>query len=347
MPAQARTATVIMGRQDFLSVLLRLTGTELYKLRRRAMSKVLGIIGVSLMILVFLLISIGELFTLSNPAPLPPQCSQISNPQGPNNPNGVPCLDHSPTQAEIATADQTKQDQIRALSSPLRLPFSLYVAVQVLNIVGLVLLVIVAGTIVGGEYSVGTIRLMSTRGPTRVQYLLAKVGAILFCIVVGFIFIVLIGLVVGALLNLVSGVPTDTAFVSNGGIGHMLLYALLAMLGLFVYSSLALFLGTAGRATAAGVAGALVWWVLESVLGTVLVLVSFVVKGPVGDFLKAIPDYFISNNVAALLQNQSQYFVGFPASHLSNLHALLVLLVYLVLFLGLAVFASIRRDITN
>ena len=349
MPAQARTDTVVMGRLDFLSVLVRLVGVELYKLRRRAMSKVLGIIGVSLMLLVFLILSIGEIYTLNAPTSsyLPPQCSAINNPQGPSNPNGRPCLNHPPTQAEQAQAEQSRQEQLRGTSSPLRLPLSLYAAVQVMQIVGLVLLIIIAGTIVGGEYSVGTVRLMSTRGPTRVQYLLSKVGAILICTVVGFVFIVLIGLVVGALLNLLSGVATNTDFLSNGNLSHMLLYALISMFGLFVYTMLALFLATAGRATAAGVAGALVWWVLENVLTGVLGLVALLIKGPFGDFLKAVPDYFIGNNIGALLQNQSQYFMGTGPNALSDVHALLVLLVYLALFIGLSIFISLRRDITN
>ncbi len=349
MPAQARTDTVVMGRLDFFSVLLRLVGVELYKLRRRPMSKVLGITGASLMVLVFLILSLGELYALNAPASnyLPQQCSAVQNPQGPSNPNGQPCLDHAPTQAEQAAAEQNRQEQLRTLSSPLRLPLSLYAAVQVISIVGLVLLIIVAGTLVGGEYSVGTVRLMSTRGPTRVQYLLSKVGAILTCTIIGFVFIVLIGLVVGALLNLLSGVATNTDFVNNGGLGHMLLYALISMFGLFVYTMLALFLGTAGRATAAGVAGALVWWVLESVLSGVLSVVAFIVKGPFGDFLKAVPDYFISNNINALLQNQTQYFIGNGPSTLSDVHAVLVLLVYLALFIGVSIFISVRRDITN
>ncbi len=349
MPAQARTDTVVMGRLDFFSVLLRLIGVELYKLRRRAMSKVLGIVGVSLMILVFVVISIGEIYTLNAPASsyLPPQCSAVQNPQGPSNPNGQPCLDHAPTQAELAAAEQSRQAQLSTTSSPLRLPLSLYAAVQVIDVVGLVLLVIIAGTLVGGEYSVGTVRLMSTRGPTRVQYLLSKVGAILLCTIIGFVFIVLIGLVAGALLNLLSGVATNTDFVSNSGLAHMLLYALIAMGGLFVYTMLALFLGTAGRATAAGVAGALVWWVLESVLSGVLSLAAFLIKGPFGDFLKAVPDYFIRNNIDALLNNQSQYFVGNGPDALSDVHAILVLLVYLALFIGLSIFISLRRDITN
>jgi len=126
-----------------------------------------------------------------------------------------------------------------------------------------------------------------------------------------------------------------------------LLYALIAMFGLFMYTMLALFLATAGRATAAGVAGALVWWVLENVLSGVLTLVAILIKGPFGDFLKAVPDYFIGNNVGALLQNQTQYFMGTGPNALSDVHALIVLFVYLVVFIGLSIFISLRRDITN
>ncbi len=84
--------------------------------------------------------------------------------------------------------------------------------------------------------------------------------------------------------------------------------------------------------------------VLESVLSGVLNLFP---PGPATKFLKVIPDYFISNNISALLQNQTHYFTGNPPSAVSNLHALLVLLGYLVAFIALSLWVSIRRDITN
>src|SRR5947209_3323309 len=54
-PAPARTDTVFMGRQDFFSVVLRLIGVELYKIRRRLLSKVLASIAVGAAIGIFLL----------------------------------------------------------------------------------------------------------------------------------------------------------------------------------------------------------------------------------------------------------------------------------------------------
>src|SRR5260221_7522919 len=50
--------SVMMGRQDYLSILLRLSGMELYKLRNRAMSVVLGTMGVLAIVMAFLLITL-------------------------------------------------------------------------------------------------------------------------------------------------------------------------------------------------------------------------------------------------------------------------------------------------
>ena len=129
-PAEANL--VIMGRQDYLSVLLRLTGMELYKLRNRAMSAVLGTIGVLSVVLAFLLITFLAVIFLGSSA---------------------------------------TQENVRSISQLLRLPFSLYVTVWVLFTLGQVLIVILVGAMVGGEYGVGTIRLLLTRGPARGQFL--------------------------------------------------------------------------------------------------------------------------------------------------------------------------------
>ncbi len=176
LPQSARSASVVMGRQDYLSVVLRLIGMELYKLRRRAMSKVLGIIAVVLAVLPFALVAFGTFATANAPAnSFAPPCQAFNAPgssqsQQPGPPSG--CATPSP--AQVA---QERQSIVQTTSAPLRLPNSLNVAVQYGLIVGIVLLVILVGTIAGGEYGTGTIRLLFIRGPTRTQFLLAKLGA--------------------------------------------------------------------------------------------------------------------------------------------------------------------------
>ncbi len=49
-----RVAPIVRGRTDYLSVLLRLIGMDLYKVRRRRLSKMLLLVGTLVVALVFL-----------------------------------------------------------------------------------------------------------------------------------------------------------------------------------------------------------------------------------------------------------------------------------------------------
>ncbi len=315
-PAEANS--VMMGRQDYLSVLLRLTGMELYKLRNRAMSVVLGTIGVLAIVMAFLLITLLAVIFLGSSA---------------------------------------TQQEVSSISQLLRLPFSLYVTVWTLFTLGQVLIVILVGTIAGGEYGVGTIRLLFTRGPARWQFLIAKMLAAISCIAIGVVAITLVGILVGQLLDFVTGIAPTFDFFSAAWLGYALLYLLSAMLCLFVYAMMALFIATLGRSTAAGIAGALVWiFVVEPVVKVVCSISAAVSKGITADIARSIPDYLLSNNMSALLANQNESLFGtriasflalFGSFQLSNLHALLVLVGYLILFTGLAWLINEYRDITN
>jgi len=311
--AGTETSLVHLGRQDFMSVVFRLVGMELYKLSRRMMSKVLGIISVLTVVLVFLLLAL------------------------------------------LSAVESTHSTSVLLL-----LPLSLYVAIQIAFTLGRILIVILVGVITGAEYSAGTIRLMFTRGPSRTQFLLSKIGAAVSCIVIGVLGITLISIVLGQVLNLLTGV-VPRFIVGNSlnaaWLGHALLYMLITMLGLFVYAIMALFLATLARSTAAGIAGVLVWaLVIEPVLGVVCNGIASITNGATADLLRAIPDYFIGNNISALQQNQEVAL--FPGSivqlaaqanprPLSDIHALLVLAGYLILFIGLAWWVNERRDVTN
>jgi ABC-type transport system involved in multi-copper enzyme maturation permease subunit len=345
----ARTGSVILGRQDYLSVLLRLIGMELYKVRRRTMSKVLGMLAFAIVLIVFLLVSLGTFFVLNTPPEtFSTSCQGQIQGSKPTN-----C-----SQLSAAQLAQNKQDLLQTVSEPLRLPDSLNIIVQVALPLGAILIVILVGSMAGGEFNLGTVRLMFTRGPTRTQFLLAKVGATLFCTVIGVLLMSITGILVGQLLNFASGIGQNFNFFSAGWSGHMVLYVLAAMLNWFIYATIAIFFGTLGRSTVAGMMGALMWFLVEAILGGLLNLAGIFSRGPFGDFLKAIPDYFIGNNIGALMQNQEQYIFGASSfslfnifgansSTISNTHALIVLAVYLAAFIGLACWINERRDVTN
>lgn len=305
-----RRHTVVMGRLDFLSVVLRLIGVELYKLRRRVMSKVMIMIALASIVLFFLGIAAIIFFSFE--------------------------------------AIPGNQAALVALSEPLRLPQSFTISVFILtNYIGLILIIILGGTIVGGEYGVGTIRLVLTRGPSRTQLLLAKLGALLTIIFCGLVILPLVGILIGLLLNIATGIGFDWRFLNGNWLLHTLIFVLEGSLGLLVYAALAICLSTLGKNTAAGVAGGLIWWTLEGILTSLISLLASLNRGPLGDFLRAIPDYFIGSNINALLQNEDNILTGGRAGVLGDLHAILVLLIYLLVFTGLAWWVNEQRDVTN
>jgi ABC-type transport system involved in multi-copper enzyme maturation permease subunit len=314
---------------------------EMYKIRRRIMSKVLFSIAIFLAILVFFLFSLNTFFILNAPPEsFSPPCPPTNTPsQGQTQPNCPP-----PTTAQVA---EFRENALRNASEPLRLPTSLSLAIQVALSAGTILIIILIGSSAGGEFSIGTVRLMYTRGPTRLQFLLAKVGVALFCAVIGILIITLTGILIGQALNVLSGIPQVLDFLNASWIQHTLLYLLVAILDWFIYATIAIFFATLGRSTVAGIVGALTWLFVEPILASILKLAGTFSHGPLGNVLKAIPDYFIGNNTGALLQNQGQYIFGGNGSSLSNLHALAVLLVYLAVFIGLSWWINEHRDVTN
>ncbi|HLX58875.1 MAG TPA: ABC transporter permease [Ktedonobacteraceae bacterium] len=339
--------SIVMGRQDYPSVVLRLVGMELYKLRRRTLSRVVGSIAVTLAILLFLLISVATIFTSNAPASSFIQTCQSQTAPGSQPASGPAANCATPPPAVVA---QDRHAALQETSAPLRLPDSLNVAVQFALIAGTILIIILVGTIAGGEYSIGTVRLMYTRGPTRTQFLIARLLAAFIIIALGMLLMTILGILSGQLLNPLSGITQNGDFWSTGWAGHALLYLFIGMINWFMYAAIAIFFGTLGRSTAAGIVGALTWFFVEPVLGSLLGFLGGFTPGPFGDFLKAIPDYFIGNNFSALLSDQGQYLFGGSTTStpaISVMHAVLVLLVYFAFFIGLTWWINERRDVTN
>ncbi len=309
-PRTTRVGTVILGRMDFLSVLLRLIGMELYKIRRRPMSKVLGALAAFLATLVPLAVGV-----------------------------------------ELAVSKNTlagQPDLFAALSEPLRLPSSLGItATQGELNPAIILVVILIGSLAGGELSIGTVRLMFTRGPWRGQFLLAKYGAALVCTVIGVLGMALVGMLVGQVLNLFSGQPQSLAFLTPSWLGHALLYLLATMLNWFMYAVVAIFFGVLGRSTAAGIVGALTWFFGEPIVSSILTIAGNFSVGKASDFLHALPDYLMGNNARALQLDQARYLFGGNAESAPDLQRLIVLAVYLAVFISLTWWLNESRDVTN
>jgi len=299
----SRASSVMLGRQDYISATLRLTGMELYKIRRRLMSKVLSFISILSTVSLFGLIALAAFLMAKNGTP---------------------------------------PEAIQRFSEALRLPGSLSLVVQLLLTLGQILIIILVSTIVGGEHTDKTVRLMLTRGPTRTQFLLSKIGAAIACTLLGVAGITLLGILVGSIFSFTTGIAPTFDFFSTNWLAHAVLYLLIAILGLFTYAMMALFLSTLGRSTAAG-------FLIEPAI-SVIALLGKSISGPLGSFFQSLPDYLIGSNISNLLLNQDPYIFPTPtgshvAPQLSNIHSLLVLCIYLVVFIGVALWVNMRRDV--
>ena len=333
-----RASSVVMGRQDYVSVLLRLTAMELYKIRRRFMSKALLGFGLLFMVGVFFLFGLFG-WTDANRAASsfqPPICAP--------NIQSEFCVKQPLNSTQL---EQAKHQRVVSDSNRLTLPGSLDNVGLILFDFLAILAMVLMGTIVGGEYSLGTVRLMFTRGPTRLQFLFAKILALIVCIFIGVLVLTAAGILAGLLFNTVTGIAPTYGFFTSSWFGHAVLYILFMMLTWFVYSIVALTLGVIGRATVVGIVGAIVWFFVEPILTRIISLVTQSMTGQIHDFVNAIPDYFIYNNVGNLVQNQKHILFGSDPGTLSDAHSWTVLAVYMVVFLVVSCIITVRRDVTN
>jgi ABC-type transport system involved in multi-copper enzyme maturation permease subunit len=137
-----------------------------------------------------------------------------------------------------------------------------------------VLGIILAGTLVGGEYSLGMVRLMFTRGPTRLQFLIAKAVVLAIYVIPTVLFLMLLGMAIGAIMAQLAGIGTGLSFLTAAHLGHIVLYLLLAILYWYAYMLMALFFGTVGRSTVAGIVGPLIVLAIEPLLSSTITVLT-------------------------------------------------------------------------
>jgi ABC-type transport system involved in multi-copper enzyme maturation permease subunit len=337
-PVVQRVAPIVQGRKDYLSVLLRLIGMDVYKVRSRRLSKVLLLVGTLVVALVFLGLGIAGWYYASKPLSsfVPPQCVAYENIAG--------CITHPATQAD---EQQYKRYLLSYPAERLNMPGVWNLEGQLVFDLLAALGIILAGALVGNEYSLGTVRLMFTRGPTRLQFLLAKIVVLAIYVVPTILFLMLVGTLIGLVMGPLTGISADYSFFTAPWVGHFALYLLLGMLYWFSYMLMALFFGTVGRSTVAGTVGPLIWLASEPVLSGLITALTSGATGGLADVVKAIPDYFLSNNLFSLLSDQGHALsFGEPGSYTTG-HSLLVIAAYLIVFVGVACWLTVRRDVTH
>jgi len=342
---------------DWIGHTLRLVGWNLLLARWRLMSKIL----VTLLLVGLLLLIGGLLLTYvlvnntgtAQPTACPPTSVSASQPgdTGPGS-SGQPCISSPQQDQQAQQAQEAFADLERAfLTFPtVLIPVGGYTA-----FLGVILLCILAGSLIGSEYSFGTQRLALSRGVSRAQLLAAQIGAlaILALAVTAGMFILgaLIGLTLGPLLG--GSIPN----IPPTGWLELLGFWLVVSLHLFAYALIALCLATLGRSTAAGIAGSLGYLLFENIALPIILLITAALSGSLSTGISTIQNVFLGPNLSGLQAGvtQSPLNLGGASSGSSNAdlpviaptQGLLVSLLYCALLIGLSYWVLRKRDVTN
>lgn len=335
----------------------RLTRWYLFAAWRRVMSKVLLGILLGLFVLITGFVVLGFVVT-QNSSTVGRDCQPVpaATQQAGENGNGgqVVCEPLSPQQQQ-----QIRDEQANAIRAPLTFPGSLQFAGGYTTFMGVILLAILAGAMIGGEFGQGTIRLALSRGVGRSQALTAQATALAILALGIGLGMLLLGTLIGVTIGPALGATLPA--LPAGGVGALLAYWLAVSLYLFAFAAIAFFLATLARSTAAGIAGPLGYLIFELIAIGVLAIVASLVAGDTGDFLRHVQDWFLGQNLAALTTAAFQPLAavvptfrggeggggGNGGQTITTAHALLVSLAYCALLVGSTYVIMRRRDVTD
>lgn len=362
-PGISHESTVAAPRanNDWLGHTWRLARWNLKLARRRLMSKVLlAILLAGFLLLMAALILIYIVLNNASTADFSTGCPSVT-PVATSQPSSVGSgtvlagCDPASIQQDQQAVQDARDQQLKSLTFPTVLgPVGGYT-----GFMGIILLCILAGALIGNEYSFGTQRLALSHGVSRAQLLAGQVGAlaILALAAAGAMLILgaLIGFTVGPLLGgSIKAIPL-------GGVLQIVGFWLVISLQLFAYALIALLLATLGRSTAAGIAGSLGYVLFELIaLPITTVIAVSLVDTSFGSVFGHIQDFFLAPNISGLLSavNQAPLDLGGGGGNASDVtslvnyvitpsQGLLVSLLYCVALIGLSYWVLRKRDVTH
>ncbi|HEY7342503.1 MAG TPA: ABC transporter permease subunit [Ktedonobacterales bacterium] len=332
----------------WITEVFRLTRWELYLAWRRAMAKVLIILLVVFYAIVLAFVGFA-LASIQNESTAP-ETPIVQCP-----PDATECSTPTPQQLKQIQDEQNAQRaaSIAQFSDPVTFPTSLGFAASFTRIVGLILICILAGALVGSEYGFGTQRLAFSRGTSRLQMLTAQTVALAVISMIVAAGMLVLATIVGLTMGPAFGVAVSAP--SFGGWMEIIKFFFAFSFSLFVYTMVALAAATLGKSTAAGVGLALGVIVIELILTPILTAIGIalveIAHNDFGNVLQHIPDWFLGQNVGALLGLAGQYPIGLaaaaPAADFTLARSLLVALAYCVVLFGGSYLLLSRRDVTE
>ena len=224
-------------------------------------------------------------------------------------------------------------------------PYSLATLLDSGQFWGAILIGILTSSVVGTEYGWGTVRQAILRGQSRSGFLTLKLAGIIVLSASALLLALAVGIAFSAMAGAIADVDVDLG--DSLSVGEGLLMVLRAGYGIVPYGMLAFALTTIGRSTTLGVAGTLMYIIVESILIAIFGSFSW------GEDLRA---FFPGYNAQALLaanyfDNEQSFYSMAPreAYDRSELPepamAALVLTLYSLALAAVTYYVFNRRDL--
>lgn len=208
--------------------------------------------------------------------------------------------------------------------------------------IGAVLAIILAASVVGGEYSEGTLRQVLMKGVSRGQFLLVKVLALAVAALAFVLAAALLGFVIGAFVTngIEGGISWD--FLSASFLGQTLRSMASAWFVLVVEMMLGVFIAFVFRSTVAGIGVGLAYNFLE---GIVVLLLN-----QLGGWAQNIEPYTMGYNGGMLVRIVTGVTPGFGGAADSGdvpglARVLIILVVYSAVFYAVSLYSLQKRDV--
>jgi ABC-2 type transport system permease protein len=285
---------------------IRLINAELFKLKKRLMTKVLLCVLIGIVIILYLLLLAISKFTI--PA-------------------------HGP-------------DEVGDIQTLLGLRIALPFALSILSSFGGILAVILVASSIGNEYNWRTIRTMLICSESRLSLNIAKLISAGIFILIGMIIGLITGFIMSLITTAIGGYTFDFSFINSGYMWDQFLQFWRTFYVLIPYVLLGFLLSIVGRSAMPGIALGIGVFFLESIITTFMSLagnwIAEIPKYMLSANVRAITSQ--ANlpqgiNVGTGVSNASSQIPGIP-------HAFITLAIYCILFIILAFYIFRKRDVT-
>jgi ABC-type transport system involved in multi-copper enzyme maturation permease subunit len=208
-------------------------------------------------------------------------------------------------------------------------------------------LIILTARALGLDYQQGTIRIILARGVGRLQLLFAKVLALVIVALVVTVGVLIENLILGLLFiggiegNLNALNALNSTFWADTGT-----YLLTVFISMGVTMLLAVATTVLGRSLAVGLGVALVFFPADNIGTQILFLVSRITGS---DFWLHVTAYLLGPNLNIMPGKISLNYIGTigatPFVPVDGGHTLLITAIYAIIFAGIAIFLTWRRDV--